>query len=196
MAKRTPLYQRLIGPAFADLPEVTQSIHNVDGELTARGRGRVARSQHALGNWVADRLTLPRAANDIPVAVVFEETHDGETISRTYDGQLLTTHQSEGTGHDHGLLKERFGPVTLFIHLEAHKDGIDFHLKKARIGPIPLPALLRPNVMARERSLNGRHHYFVRVGLPFIGMLIEYEGWLELQKQEQDERQTEHIDVI
>ena len=196
MARRTPLYQRLIGAAYADLPDVTQSLHTVDGELIARGRGRVARNQSPFGNWLADRLGMPKAAQDIPVTVLFEEYDGGEKISRNYDGHILTTYQAEGSGQDAGLLKETFGPVTLYIHLDAHEDGIDFHLRRATFGVIPLPKMLRPRVTARERSLDGRHHYFVRVGLPAIGTLIEYEGLLELKNWKHDERQTERIDVV
>jgi len=196
MARRTPLYQRLIGADYADLPDITQRIHNVDGEKIARGRGRVTRNKSAIGNWLADCLGMPKAAADIPVAVVFEEQNGGEMISRNYDGHILTTYQAEGNGRDAGLLKETFGPVALFIHLDAHKAGIDFHLRKATIGPIPLPKMLRPRVTARERSQNGQHHYFVCVGLPFVGTLIEYEGTLDLKQQDHDERHTERIDVV
>jgi len=196
MARRTPLYQRIIGADYADLPDVTQAIHNVNGELIVEGRGRVARNKSTLGNWLADRLGMPKAATDIPVTVRFDEHDGGEMICRNYNGHMLTTYQTEGTGIDQGLLMERFGPVTLYIHLDAHEEGIDFHLQKATIGSVPLPQWLRPRLTARERSRDGQHHYFVRVGLPGVGTLIEYEGLLQLKKQEQNEQHAERIDVV
>ena len=196
MARRTPLYQRLIGADYADLPDITQRIHDVDGEKTATGRGRVARNKSAFGNLLADCLGMPKASRDIPVSVMFKEHNDGERISRNYNGHILTTYQTEGSGADSGLLKETFGPVTLYIYLDAHEDGIDFHLRKATIGSVPVPKMLRPRLTARERSLDGQHHYFVRVGLPGVGTLIAYEGLLAVDMQDQNERDTERIDVV
>ncbi len=48
-----------------------------------------------------------------------------------------------------------------------------------RLGPIRLPAALRPTTLAREDvDERGRFRFDVTIALPFAGRLVRYRGWL------------------
>jgi hypothetical protein len=79
------------------------------------------------------------------------------------------------------LIEERFGPVALIMRLEARVDGLDMLPQSARIGPFPLPRFLHPRIKAEERVDElGRHRFDVEIGLPVIGRLVAYTGYLRV----------------
>ncbi|MBY0324125.1 MAG: DUF4166 domain-containing protein [Reyranella sp.] len=45
-------------------------------------------------------------------------------------------------------------------------------------GGLPLPRALWPVIEATETEEEGRFRFDVLIGLPFIGRLVRYRGWL------------------
>lgn len=181
MVDRTPLYKEVLGGDYDRLPAIIQAMHNVQGRHSARGRGRVRRSTHLPGRWIATLLGMPAEAEDIAVETSFALEQGVESIIRDYNGSILVTHQAmvQGNSGTRPMLLERFGPAKLFIRLEGNEEGITFHLQRCSLLGLPLPWFLSPRLTARERVTQGKYHYFVQVGLPLLGRLIEYEGFLE-----------------
>lgn len=129
---------------------------------------------------MATLLGMPAEAPDVDVETSFILNDGVESITRNYNGSILITHQAKAPGEGNkgpGLL-ERFGPVKLFIRLEGSEEGITFHLQRCTLLGLPLPRFFSPRLTARERVADGKYHYFVQVALPFVGHLIEYEGFL------------------
>lgn len=180
MVDRKPLYRELLGDDYGRMPAIIQAMHDVEGRHSARGRGRVRRAAHMPGRLLATLLGMPAEASDIPVETSFTLEHGVESISRNYNGSILITHQAKmpDSSRERPMLLERFGPVKLFIRLEADEAGITFHLQRCSLLGLPLPTFLSPRLTARERVSERRYHYFVRVELPLLGRLIEYEGFL------------------
>jgi hypothetical protein len=59
-------------------------------------------------------------------------------------------------------------------------EGIDLRLQRGRILGVPLPRCLWPRIVANERVDDaGRFRFDVTIGLPGIGRLVRYRGWLE-----------------
>ncbi len=179
------MYGQIIGDDYERLPPLVRNMHEVKGRHTARGRGRVERGSNFAARRLADFLGMPPEAADIPVETTFSLEQGAETITRNYNGAILITRQAiaksrpaDGTA----LLLEQFGPVALFIALEGTEEGITFHLRRCSLLGLRLPQKLSPRLVARERVRDGRYHYFVRIELPLVGKLIEYEGLLELEK--------------
>ncbi len=180
MVDRIPLYKEVLGEDYDRLPAVIQTMHNVQGRHSARGRGRVRRARHLPGRLLATFLGMPAEASDVEVETSFTLKDGVESITRNYNGSILITHQAKapGEGDEGPMLLERFGPVKLFIRLEGNEDGITFHLQQCALLGLPLPRFFSPRLMARERVTDGKYHYIVQVALPFFGRLIEYEGFL------------------
>jgi hypothetical protein len=58
-------------------------------------------------------------------------------------------------------------------------SGLDMIPVRARAGAVPIPRLLMPRIRATERTdAAGRHVFDVEIGLPLIGRLVAYRGWL------------------
>jgi hypothetical protein len=45
---------------------------------------------------------------------------------------------------------------------------------------IPLSAKWFDGVVAREFEEDGRYRFDVRAALPFVGLLVHYRGWLDV----------------
>lgn len=180
MAERMPLYREALGADYDRLPAIIRAMHDVRGRHTAHGCGRVRRSTHLFGRLLATFLGMPAEASSATIAVSFTLRDGVESITRSYDGAILITHQAiaPGARGEKPLLMERFGPVKLFIRLEGDEAGVTFHLQACRLLGLPMPSVLAPRLTARERVSEGKYHYFVQVALPFLGRLIEYEGLL------------------
>ena len=53
------------------------------------------------------------------------------------------------------------------------------HVLEARLGPLRLPAALRPRTRACERvDAEGRFRFDVALAVPLVGFLVRYRGWL------------------
>ncbi|HQZ14101.1 MAG TPA: DUF4166 domain-containing protein, partial [Devosia sp.] len=58
-------------------------------------------------------------------------------------------------------------------------DGLDMVLVAGRLGRVPIPRMLLPRIRATERvDAEGRHVFDVEIGLPVLGRLVAYNGWL------------------
>jgi hypothetical protein len=78
-----------------------------------------------------------------------------------------------------GRIRERFGPITCELSLAAGEDGLSMDVIAWSVGSMPLPAFLAPMVRAREWvDQRGRFRFDVAIGLPVIGPVVSYQGWL------------------
>jgi hypothetical protein len=95
--------------------------------------------------------------------------------------------QYEGCG---GRLGERFGLVDFQFRLEVVNHALCFHQAGAAfsVGPLhlPLPHWLAPQVTAREWVLPGQRRVQVAVSvrIPLAGLLLAYEGWIDIEEGE------------
>jgi hypothetical protein len=84
-------------------------------------------------------------------------------------------------GIGEGLMEERFGLVAVTMKLEARTDGLDMLPHSGRIGALPLPKFLLPTIKAEERVDElGRHKFDVEIGLPGVGRVVAYRGFLRV----------------
>jgi len=78
-----------------------------------------------------------------------------------------------------GGLWETFGPIALALDAQATQRGFALAVKRWRLGPIPLPRFSMPTTRAQAgMDAQGRYNFDVWIGLPLIGRLIHYRGWL------------------
>jgi hypothetical protein len=178
--KREPraLYRRTLRDDFAKLPQAIREGHQVDDVLVMSGRCAVEGGSNMLARLIARIVGFPAAADDVPVTVEMRTEGEDEVWTRTIGGRTFHSHLAPVAGRRH-IVTERFGPLTFDLHLVATHDGLDLIAGRGRIGPIPLPRFLVPLSDARERvDAQGRFTFDVPIGLPGIGRLVHYRGWL------------------
>jgi len=179
------LYARLAGGAWAELSEPVRRLH--EGTTTVRGSGRFD-VRHGKG-WAAPLLTrlagMPAAGDRVPVSLVVTPGRDGtEEWSRNFGGRPFVTLQR---AHPRGLMAERVGPVEVLYRIESDGGALVYRPERAALcaGPlrVPVPLALAPRIEAREWAEPGdpRVRVRVRVRAPLVGLLITYEGSIELE---------------
>ena len=83
--ERAPLYRRILGDAYARLPEPLRVMHDVDGALTAEGVATVERGTSLLSRLAGWIVAFPPAGENVPITVAFR-ARDGREQPRRVDG--------------------------------------------------------------------------------------------------------------
>ncbi|MFZ5668935.1 MAG: DUF4166 domain-containing protein [Pseudomonadota bacterium] len=169
------LYARLLGEAWAALPEPIRRLHQLDDRLVATGRARVERGGGLASRLIGALTGLPPAAEDVAVRVEFRRRGEREIWRRDFGGRTLVTPQ--GPGRD-GLLVERFGPVSFEMTPAWDGQRLGLTLRRWRLFGLSMPAALGPRMTAWEAVVEGRFAFFVEMGHPAVGLLVRYRGWL------------------
>jgi len=173
-----PLYRRLLGDSFASLPAPLQAMHSVGSGLTAEGVASVERGRGFLARIVAAVFGFPSAGQNVPVSLRFEPRSGAELWRRNFAGRSFSSVQSAGRGRSDKLLRERFGPFTFDLALVVDEGRLDLVVRGWSLIGIPLPKALAPRGEAYEFAEDGKFHFQVEIGLPGIGLIVRYRGWL------------------
>jgi hypothetical protein len=170
------LFPTLLGDAYAQLPAQVRALHDraLPHRFTGRVHVRAARSRRA--RLVARLLGLPLADGEAPLEVTIQASGSGQRWTRHFPPRPMVSDLDA----DAGLLRERLGPATLRFRLDPDADGLTWTLVGVRLMGLPLPLALFRACEARESEREGRYRFFVRAQLPGFGLLVGYEGWLDL----------------
>ncbi|KMW59003.1 putative transmembrane protein [Candidatus Rhodobacter oscarellae] len=172
------LYQALLGTAYADLPAEVQKLHGETGTRVWQGEAEVTGGATILHRLIARILGFPTRSGTTPLAVHFNAKGPRETWTRDFDGEVMVTHQSRGTGRDAHLLVERFGKLTVSLALVVEGDRLRLAPRHWRLMGLPMPRFLLPGGESYETGHDGRFRFHVDVRLPLLGRLVRYRGWL------------------
>ncbi|HZZ90458.1 MAG TPA: DUF4166 domain-containing protein [Caulobacteraceae bacterium] len=174
-----PLYQRILGDDWGDLPPPISAMHDVEQSLTARGRASVERGRGPLA-FLAGRIAgFPDAAADTALTVRFDVVGGVETWTRTFGTKSFSSRQFAGRDRWRWLLCESFGPLTFAMALAPDEHGrLSLILRGWRLFGLPLPLWLCPTSTAYEHVEDGRFAFHVEIGHPLTGMIVRYRGWL------------------
>lgn len=182
-ASRTGLYGRLVGEAWGELDEPVRRLHarslSSGTFAVRRGRGRAAR-------LLARLLGLPRDGAAVPLLLTVTPREGGERWHRNFAGRSFITEQREHAG---SLLAERTGPFELLFALTVEGGALAYRsvgaaLRAGRLR-VNLPRGLAPRVEALERADGRGVRVSVRVTAPLVGPLIEYEGHVMTEGDEE-----------
>ena len=166
------LYHRVIGPAFDDLTPRLRHFHDARQPIEVRGIFNVTRGDTTLGNWLTDRVGVPRSQKELAVSLVVEPTAAGEIWRRSFAGTLIESWQFEA----HGFLAERFGPLVIFLQPRVVKGALEITDARSTLLGLPLPPFLTPNVWARGIDNGAGIDIVVRISCSPFGVLVEYKG--------------------
>jgi len=179
-----PLYARLLGTAWDDLPTAIRNLHDFDHAASARGRAGVERGDSLLARLAAFIIGFPEAVADTPISVEFAASGGAETWTRKFGDQSFSSRQFAGSGKSAALLCERFGPLTFALALVPENGRLSLRLLHWSAFGIPMPMWLCPRSDSYETTEDGQFHFHVEISHPLTGLIVRYKGWLEPDRQE------------
>jgi hypothetical protein len=177
-AAAAPLYERLLGSAWHELPSEIRAMHDLHRGFTARGTADVARGKGLLARLLARAIGFPAPMDAIPVTVRFAVEAGVETWTRSFGDETFSSAQFAGEGRDARLLCERFGWLTCAMALVLERGRLSLVPRRWHLLGIPLPMWLCPRVDAHESVENGRFHFHVDIRHALAGLIVRYEGSL------------------
>jgi len=175
-----PLYRRLLGDAYAQLPPPIQAMHDLADTLIVTGLATIERGRNPIARVIAAAIGFPPAGENVPVKVRFTLRNGREVWRRTFADHSFTSTQEEGRGRFDRLMCERFGPFAFGLALVRDADRLRLVIRRWSVLGIPLPRALAPFGDAFESAEDGRFHFHVEIRLPVIGLIVAYRGWLVL----------------
>lgn len=178
MSPDTPtLYQRVLQDRFATMPEPVRALHSVQEPTVYSGRCVIEGAANLVG-WLAARLLgFPVAGRDVPVSVVITPRQGSEHWQRTFGTVALASTLSDGARPREML--EALWPARVRLAIEPHQEGLDMRVLDGTMARIPLPRWMLPWTRALERvDAAGRFTFDVEIGMPIVGRLVHYRGWL------------------
>lgn len=171
------LYRRVLAGAYDRLPRACQALHD-SGTSTWNGRCTVDGAQSPLGRIASWLFQLPPASGDVPIAVTFAVRGGREIWTRHAGGRTMHSQQYIGVRKPRGWIVERFGPFAFDLALNVADGRMELAMRGARFCGVPLPRRLWPFITAFETEEDGRYAFDVEIGLPLVGRLVRYRGWL------------------
>nr|WP_253913333.1 SDR family oxidoreductase [Pseudoruegeria sp. HB172150] len=173
------VYPALLGSAYKDLPPKIQSLHKGKTIRTWQGEAEVTPGDNALARGTARLFGFPTRPGTVPVNVTFTPDGKGELWRRDFDGQILKSHQSPGTGRNHRLLLERFGPFAVALALVFDDGKLRLVPRRWTFLGLPLPRAILPGGDSHETEQDGRFRFHVDIRAPLLGRIVRYRGWLQ-----------------
>jgi hypothetical protein len=167
-----PLYRRILGDRFDELPPVLQRFHDSSGGGEASGKFEVTGSGGRLRNLITWLMGLPPVASHVPVELKVAVEGSRERWSRSFGSHLMETVQSTSDG----LLIEAAGPVRFAFQIEIENQVTHFRCARVSCWSIPLPRFVAPRVEATVESRDQGWHIHVRVAIPGAGVIRDYAG--------------------
>lgn len=184
-----PLYRRVLGRAFDHLPGRVRELHDLESASRWAGRAEVERGRSLPARLIGNFAGLPASGNDVPVTVTFQAQGGAEFWSRDFAGRIFRSVQS-GDGR---TVREAIGPIGLSMRPFVTPEGLSLEITGMRILGVPAPRALWPKVATREWEEGGRYHFSVEAGMPLLGRLVRYAGWLEPMPNDDAARGGERV---
>lgn len=176
--REAPLYRRVMGEGFDRLPAVTRALHRGRPAIVAKGEAQVMPAANGIGRVLVRLFGFPQKPGTVAVEVVIEARDGREHWTRFFDGKPMRSVMRKRV---EGLIEESFGAFACDMRLVTRDDGLDMLRVGGRLWRLPLPVALLPIIGASERvDAEGRHVFDVEIGLPVVGRLVAYRGWLKV----------------
>lgn len=154
-------------------------MHDVDGEATAEGSAHIDRGEGVIARLIAASVGFPPAGRDVPVQVRFLADANGELWQRTFAGKRFASYQSAYAAPAGSIVFERFGLVTIALHLVFRDGRLDVIPVRWSLLGLPLPKALMPIGETYEWvDIQNRFNFHVEIGHPWFGLIVRYRGYL------------------
>lgn len=171
------LYRRVLGAAYGEMSAAGQRLH--EGTVAQwTGRCTVDGASNGLGRLLAALFALPPPGDDAPIEVEFVMRGGRETWIRRVGGRTMRSRQHIGVRRPAGWVVEQFGPIAFDLAVLVKDGRLDLVMSGMRLAGVPMPRFCWPSINANETEKEGRFHFDVEIGLPWIGRLVRYRGFL------------------
>lgn len=170
--KMHPLYRRTLGDAFDSLPPVLRRFHEQSPEAGAQGTLHITRGSGRIRQALAALMRLPLPGEQVPVVLQVQTVGEAEHWRRDFGTLRLVTQQ----WLQDGLLIETAGPLRFGFRLTADAKEMRFEFARCWFVGMPLPTALAPRVNATASEYEDGWWLRVRIDVPLLGMLTQYEG--------------------
>lgn len=174
---RPSLYRRALGRSYDRQSPAGQRLHDA-GASRWMGRCTVDGAATRLGRLVAWLFQFPAASSDAPIAVDFAVAGGREVWTRHVGRRAMQSRQYIGARKPRGWVVEQFGPAAFDLAVPVAHGRLELVMRGMRCFGLPLPRLVWPRIAASEHEQEGRFCFDVEIGLPLIGRLVRYRGWL------------------
>lgn len=176
------VFERALGDtAWAALPDTTRAIHQVQPGVVLKGEASITGAGNPVGHIVATLFKFPPAGQAVPVIVDIESDGSREIWRRQFGEKIMASVMTVAEKYPQSV-EEHFGPFAFRLKLETGSFGLNMTIDGLRIGPVPLPRFLMPDITATERvDDQGRHQFNVSIAKWPLGLLVHYAGWLRRQ---------------
>ena len=173
-----PLYQRVLGDAFAQLPEPLRQLHR--GGDSYAGQAKVERGPSVISRAIGWLFGFPAAGDNIPVEVRFTRRGQTEVWRRTFGSRSFQSTQEPGNGRADALIDERFGPFVFGLALVLESGRLNLVVRRWSAFGLPMPRVFAPSGDTFEfADEKGRFNFHVEIKLTGAGLLVRYQGYLE-----------------
>ncbi len=163
--------------SYSGLPSAVRAFHDQDAPPVWTGKADIDAATSLAGRLVRAFAGLPGPARGVDVTVTVDRCEGEEIWQRNFGGCRFASRLRYEGGN---VVSERFGPFDILLGLSAENSEVRMPVTGWRIGRMKLPLFLAPTSDTREfAGDDGRFHFDVRIGLPLIGLLAHYRGWLE-----------------
>jgi len=168
------MYARALGRDWHGLAWGVRNAHADRPWRMLIGRATVRRGRTWLARLAGWLYGFPPSVADAPCSVEFETAPRGERWWRRFAGHPMTSILSvEG-----GRLYEAFGALKVELKPARRGGTLVLVSGRARLGPLPLPRALSPDVIATEKERDGRFLFRVSIRIPIAGVVAAYRGTL------------------
>lgn len=173
-----PLYQRTLGDAWDRLSSQIRQLHSVAGESSFVGECSVERGRHPLAWLIATLIGFPDSGATQKISVRLVEEVDGERWIRQIGKRRFSSVQNPGRGAHQWLIRERFGPVAVYMALVVDGECLRYVIRKWTFCGIPLPLAIGPGTTAVESLHLGKFCFDVEIRHFLTGLIVRYRGTL------------------
>lgn len=178
------LFREIFGPRFDDMPKVWRVFHTVNKTHRYHGEAEVVRGRGVLIGLLAWLFKLPPTSR-VPVELTLEGGDQGEVWRRQFGASVFSTILSPAKGETPFCLYEAYFPFCFCVALHVEETSVHWSLYDWWFLGVRLPKALLPMSETIEYvDDSGRYAFDINLHVRFLGPLIAYRGWLEVERAE------------
>ncbi len=153
--------------------------------LVAFGYADIDRGGSVLARFVGWMFAFPAAGRALATTITIVADGGREIWHRRFASAPILTHLEPA------LVKRELAPaqpavverfrwgVRFELGLGERDGALRFEILAMRVGGVPIPRFLWPQLKAEERVQDGRFAFDIEIRLPWSAPLIHYRGWVE-----------------
>lgn len=172
-----PLFARVLGDVFEDLPPTVRTLHAASGERVWIGEAEIVRGNGWLARLCAIVARLPPSSQSVPVRVRIHSGTNGEHWRREFGLARMPSRLWFASGR----LREQLGLVRFDFRLTLVAGRLDWRVVAVRLLGLPLPSHGFAAVRATEFERDGRYCFKIDAVLPWVGRIVRYADWFDVR---------------